>query len=382
MKHRILFVIEDLYPLGAAKQLFGLAKALVDRGDEIHVAVLGQREFEPDQWTETGIEVSFLNADDKTPLHTMRDSLQVVRELRRLIVKWKPGIVHTWCGVAELLGLIAAVNFPFVKRHERFRLISTELFNQPEKRFTRQYFEKKLSRRVERMIVPHESVKQHLVQNGYREPRIKVVPNSLVESGNNQRKSETARIALRERLGIAPDAFVAGTVARLEPRTRIKDLIWATDLLTVIRSDFHFVVIGTGSQRRRLKRFAALTESRTHVHVPGHIENPEEVIAGLDFYWHSHFVEPLPTNLMGAMAKGIPAISVYGTGTEEIVLPQETALAVNFGARDEFARWTKYLIEQTDSARKLTEQGQAFVKEQFPLQVMVDGYLGVYDLTD
>ena len=384
MNQHILFVIENLFPLGAAQQLKVLAEGLVDQGHKIHVAVLGQRSFEPTQWTDSDIEVSFLNGDDKTPLHTMRDGFHVVRELRQLIGSLSPTIVHTWCGAAELLTLIAVENVPLVKPLlnplKRFRLISTELYRQPEKRFVQQFAENRMSGRVERMIVPHESVKQHLVENGYREPRISIVPNAVAcDVPLNRLESKRE---LRRRLGLPESSKVAGTVARLHHRSRLKDLIWATDLLTCVREDFHFFIIGTGTQLKQLNRFASLTESKSHVHFLGHPESPETLVAGLDFYWHSHLNDPLSGNLLSAMAHGIPAISVHGPGTEPVVVHQETGMAVNFGARDEFARWTKYFIEQTDSTKQLALQGKNHVVSEFDKSKMIDGYIRIYDLTD
>jgi glycosyltransferase involved in cell wall biosynthesis len=74
------------------------------------------------------------------------------------------------------------------------------------------------------------------------------------------------------------------------------------------------------------------------------------------------------------MANGVPAISVFGDGTKEIILHQQTAMAVNYGARDEFARWTKFLIEKPDAARQLADQGKAHVREQFSLEQMISAY--------
>ena len=385
MTHRILFVTETLFSLGPAQQLQILTKSLADRGHEIHVAVLGQRLAEPAVWAEAGISIEYLNGDDKTPLHTMRDGFHVVKQLRKLIRKIEPTIVHTWCGPAELLTLLATAEFSWAERIglsplKKFRLISTELFLQPEKRFTRQFVEGRLASRVERMIVPHVSAKNHLVENGYREPRISVIPNATLDEDSQIDRSR-ARREILAKLSLPETTFLAGAVAPLQHRTRLKDLIWATDLLTVIREDFHFVIIGTGTQLKQLKRFAALTESKSHIHFLGRPDSPEQVVAGLDFYWHSHLRDPLSGNLLAAMAQGVPAISVYGPGTEEIVRHQETAFAVNFGARDEFARWTKFMIEKPDEARKLAQQGRSFVRQHFELKAMIESYLGIYDLT-
>lgn len=378
VNQHILFVIENLFSLGAAQQLRVLAEGLVKQGYKIHVAVLGQRSFEPTQWTDLDIEVSFLNGDDKTPLHTMRDGFQVVKELRQLIAKLSPTIVHTWCGNAELLTLIAAVeNIPMTKPLKQFRLISTELYRQPEKRFVQQLAENRMSQRVEQMIVPHDSVKQHLMENGYRESKISIVPNAVAVTTGLERIE--AKRELCRRLGLPESSKLAGTVARLHHRSRLKDLIWATDLLTCIGENFHFVVIGTGTQLKQLKRFASLTESRHHVHFLGQPDQPESLIAGLDFYWHSHLNDPLSGNLLSAMAHQIPAISVLGPGTEPIIQHQTTGMAVNFGARDEFARWTKYFIEKSESAQQLAIQGKNHVASNFDKSKMIDGYIQIYN---
>ena len=399
MSHRILFVTETLFPLGPAEQLLRLSSQLVKRGHQIIVAVLGQRTFEPTQWTDAGIEVHFLNGDDTTPLHNLRDGFFVTRELRTLIRSVAPNIVHSWCGVSELMTLLATENFPLFKPLKKLRLISTELYLQPEKRFIRQVVENRLAQRVERMIVPHVTVKNHLVENGYREPRIDIVPNSFAGSSLSNSEMAAKRTTGRQRilsmLGLPETALLAGTVAPLIHRSRLKDLIFATNLLDCAFSeewfaehkpgaavpDVHLLIIGKGTQQKQLKRFAILTEAKPQVHFLDHPHSPDEIIAGLDFYWHSHLRDPLSGNLMAAMAHGIPAISVFGPGSEEIVRHQETGFAVNFGARDEFARWTKYLIEQQDSGQRLANQGQSFVQANFKESKMIDGYVGVYDLT-
>lgn len=385
MSHRILFTIESLFPLGAAQQLKLLADALVGRGHQVHVAVLGEFDAEPTAWTEMGIDVHFLNCDDSTCLHPLRDGFFVVRELRRLIRATKPDIVHAWCGQANLLTLLATEDWSLartlVKPLQPFRLLCTELFLQPEKGFTQTSVESRLEERVEWMIVPHESVAQHLVENGYRSERIRVVPNAI-SGAEPAVDREHARQKTLARLELPDSTFIAGAVAPLVHRSRLKDLIWATDLLTVIREDFHFAIIGTGSQLRRLKRFAALTEAKSHIHFLGHCELPQQVIAGLDFYWHSHLRDPLPGNLLAAMAAEVPVISVYGEGTKEIIRHQETGFAVNFGARDEFARWTKYLIEKPVAARKLATQGREYAIANFGVEPMVNEYVTIYDDVD
>ena len=72
-------------------------------------------------------------------------------------------------------------------------------------------------------------------------------------------------------------------------------------------------------------------------------------------------------------------VSVAGPGIDEVLVPQTTGLATNFGARDEFARWTKYLIEQPHSAEQLARQGREHAERNFAAAKMVDAYREIYD---
>lgn len=378
MSHRILFVIESLFSLGAAQQLEALAQALANRQYEIQVAVLGNQTTEPTRWTDAGIKINFLNGDDRTGLHPVRDGLPIIHRLRKLIQTFSPEIVHAWCGPAELVTLIATQPFPLGKRLNRFRLISTELYLSSEKQLVRRSAENWMAKRIETLVVPHAAVRNHLTENGYHASRIEIVPNAVFLPDPPINPAQSKRKLLQD-LNLPESTILAGTVASLVHRTRLKDLIWAADLLTCIRPDLHFIVIGNGSQLKRLKRFASLTEAQSHIHFLGQPEFPEPIVASLDVYWHSHLRAPLSGNLLAAMAHRVPVISVLGPGTEDLIRHQETGFAVNFGARDEFARWTKYLIERSDSAEKLAQQGESFAQSNFKASKMVDGYLAIYD---
>ena len=79
------------------------------------------------------------------------------------------------------------------------------------------------------------------------------------------------------------------------------------------------------------------------------------------------------------MAAATPVISVLGNGTSDLIRHQETGFAVNFGARDEFARWTKYLIEQTEPANQLSLQGKCFATNNFSVDALIEAYVVLYE---
>ncbi len=140
----------------------------------------------------------------------------------------------------------------------------------------------------------------------------------------------------------------------------------------------HLVIFGAGHQESRLRRFLSLTEATPFVHFLGTDPHAQSLINGVDFYWHSHLLEPLPSGLLQAMAGKIPVVSVYGPPTADLIVPQTTGLAASLGSRVEFARWTKYLIEQREAAAQLARQGRDHVLTRFPTERMVGEYLQLY----
>ena len=115
------------------------------------------------------------------------------------------------------------------------------------------------------------------------------------------------------------------------------------------------------------------------MHFIGLPEDTTEIIGALDMFWHSHLHKSVPNGMLSAMAAGVPVVSVLGEETESLIVHQTTGLGVNLGARDEFARWTKYLIEQPDAARQLSEQGRSHVQRLSPVDTFVESHIAEYE---
>ena len=381
----ILFTVEHLYPFGDARQLLPLARGLVQQRWNVVIVVLGQPTFDAKPWQEAGVRIFFANGDDQTPLHTTRDALQVVSELRQIIRLVEPDRIHAWCGEAIWLTLLACQSWPMSRPFESFRLSATELQKREPKSFLRNWMESRVSASLELMVAPHHSVVDSVLEAGLSPDRFEVVANAWVrdsfvpleaqalsEVGSVERQE--LRRVVREQYQVPLDAKIAVAIADLIPRHRLKDLIWAADLLLCIREDFYLLLIGKGPQQARLTKFASQTEVGDHVRFLGLPDRPECVLAASDMYWHSHLQHPLPCTLLSAMSMGIPAISVFGPETEAVVRQQETALATNYAARDEFARWAKFLLEQGQASVSLAYQGKRYVEDRFHGAAMVRRY--------
>ncbi len=295
---------------------------------------------------------------------------QAARELARLIHQLNPDQLNCWSAQTAWIATLARHWFsnPEIKRTQ---LIYHESYLSPLRKSIPVWQRRLMDRHLEAIEVSHPSICEELRAEGFRQP-ITLAPAPIVvnefpiQHGDGERTAilpsrQQCRRRLRSQLDLGENTFVAGAVAPLVPRTRLKDLIWATDLLNVFLDNFHLVIWGTGTQYRDLKRFAAQTAAADQIHFLQQGRAGEQELAGLDCFWQAHLLEPGSSTMLKAMAIGVPIIAVAGQGTDEWIRHQQTGFSVNFGARDEFARWTTFIMEQVAAADQMTRQAKRWL---------------------
>ena len=316
------------------------------------------------------IPVHFLGLGQKLKHRTYAAKIQTALRLRKRIGAFEPEIVHAFGQPATLIA--AAV----LLKERKTKLFSSVLSKWQPHTIPIKNLEGYWVNRVDRFVAPHRCLQNELRIFGVSDEKFSIVSNGVLPQDNETSKSnadhrQRGRALLMQQTGLPSTALIAVTAADLLPATRLKDLIWATDLLSCVRNDVHLVIMGKGSQHQNLLNFASCTEAADHIHLVGLPSTALAMISGADVYWNSHLQTPVPSAMLAAMNCGVPVISVYGPETSSVVIHQETGFAVNFGARDEFARWMKFLIEKPDSAQQLARQGQQHVRDLFDSATLV-----------
>lgn len=373
MKRRILFITPSLNLPADSSQLRLLAEGLADRQFDVHIAAICDPVGSPSKIAQTTVH-SLGIGRAQTRRRSPHDAVALAGAIGNLLKSLRPDIVHAWDADARMEIAVASRNFPSAKRIET---ISSA--GMPHSH-VRQMIRNRIAPYESSVVVPHKSLIEHLVDAGCPAEQITVIPPAVADDTGSNRAEAKRR--LTNFLGLPDSTYLATTFAPLQPRFRLKDLIWAADLLTCIREDFHLLIVGRGEQKTRLRKFASQTEAGSHVHLletqPREL-TAGDLFAGSDVYWNSSLHTPLASPMLHSLAAGTPVISVLGDGTSDLIRHQETGFAVNFGARDEFARWTKYLIEQTASANQLSLQGKDCTTDNFPVGAMLEGYTVLYD---
>lgn len=208
---------------------------------------------------------------------------------------------------------------------------------------------------------------------GFRGDRLTLIHNGVAPP----RPTGKAREFRRE-WGIQDAAFVVGTVSRLERRKGLTYLISAISQVRKERPDVVLLVVGTGSKRRQLERFAQDLGVRENVVFTGALRDPTAAIEATDIFALASLQEALGIAILEAMALAKPVVATSVGGIPEAVTHRETGLLVP--PKDDAALASALLELARDPARRREygERGRRRLEAHFTAELMASRTLEVY----
>jgi glycosyltransferase involved in cell wall biosynthesis len=127
------------------------------------------------------------------------------------------------------------------------------------------------------------------------------------------RRLEAAEIAaLRESLGVAPEEYLVGAVARLAHSKGLDNLIEAFRLADLPNA--RLVIFGEGRERARLERLLG-----PHMSMPGFRKNIKDYYHAFDLFVCPSRREPLPLVMLEAFDAGLPIVASTADGCRELI---------------------------------------------------------------
>lgn len=370
MARRILQIIPSLDRAGAEKQLCLLVEDLGRQahndGYDVHVCAL----------TRGGPLAARLEASGAPPTvigKRWKIDPAAFWRLRRHIAYLAPDLVQTWLFAGNSYGRVAA--WQAGVRHT----IASERCVDQWKSWHELAIDRRLARRTSRIVANSEAVRDFYVARGLPAERMVVIPNGVeIPTVWRQTVDAQDRASLLAELKLPPDARLIGAVGRLWPQKRVQDLIWATDILKVIRGDVHLLVVGDGPQRERLERYRRDVDIADRVHLLGHRDDVPRLMAHFDLLWLASGYEGMPNSVLEAMACGVPVVATDVPGTREVVVGGETGYLVPLGDRAALARRANQLLDDEALARRLGAAGRARAETHFGVEAMTRRYLDLY----
>ncbi len=311
------------------------------------------------------------------PIHPLKDFL-ALKKLERIFREQKPGIVHTHSGKAGILGRLAARRAGVPIIIHTIHGPSFGNFQNGLSNFIFRAAEKKAARATDHFIVVADAMKQQYLAAGIGRPEqyTKIFSGFPLETFLAAKND----LELRKKLGLAPDDFVVGKIARLFKLKGHDDLFAIAPGLVQKNPKIKFLLVGGGEWRARFQNLAKTLGLEKHFIFTGLVP-PNEVpkyVGIMDALAHLSLREGLPRALPQALAAGKPVVAYDCDGAREVCIENETGLLVQPGQHSHLAFRIFRLSKDKMLRERLGKHGQQYVRENFAVEKMVDAIYHLY----
>ena len=171
--------------------------------------------------------------------------------------------------------------------------------------------------RADHIVAISAAAQTVLVAAGVSPARIGVVPSGI--DPDEVRAAAARPFGIRTRLGLPRHTPIAVNVAALEPAKDQATLVRAAHAARTLRPDLHWVIAGTGEERRKLEAQIGALDLADRVHLVGQVEQADALIGESDVLVMSSREEGLGSVVLHALALGKPVVATRAGGLPEIV---------------------------------------------------------------
>ncbi len=416
---KVVHVITRLILGGAQENTLITCKLLAQRGHEVTLLTgpaLGPEGELFEQTKGAGHDVIVVDKLRRAinPLYDVPSYFAIKKLLRQL----QPDIVHTHSAKAGILGRFAGYNCilghresggggrgdlkPCVSRllHRPLRTPRNDktgrgrpavvhtihglAFHPYQGKLLNKFYiaiEKATARRTDCFISVADAMTQQALAAGIGRPEQYVTAYSAIEDGDFLGPiSRERRMEFRRKYGIAEDAVVLVTIARLFELKGHDYIIESAKELSKRFANCVWLFVGDGNLSGRYKRLVRELGLAERVRFTGLLP-PREIplaIQSCDILVHCSLREGLARALPQAMLCGRPAVSFDVDGAREVV-NENTGRLIEPKNVEQLIEACAELIEDEKLRKRLGEQGRESVKERFSPETMVDTIEGVYN---
>jgi len=311
------------------------------------------------------------------PVHPLKDIL-ALRRLEQIFRTQKPDIVHTHSGKAGIIGRLAARRAGVPVIIHTIHGPSFGAFQNGLSNFLFTAAERRAAQATDHFIVVADAMTTQYLAAGIGRPRqyTKVFSGFPLEPFLAAKNDP----ALRAKLGLQPDDFVVGTIARLVKLKGHDNLFAVAPELIRRCPQMKFLLVGDGEYRARFENFARSLGLERHFVFTGLVP-PGEVpalVGVMDALVHLSLREGLPRALPQALAAAKPVIAYDCDGAREVCLDNETGFLLRPGDLEGLKSRLLQLANDAPLRGKFGRHGQSFVRQNFSVEGMVDGIYALY----
>jgi len=300
----------------------------------------------------------------------------LVADLTRIFARARPHIVHSrnW-GAIEA---VPAANLARIRGviHSEHGLDIRTVRQQPWRRKVFRRFCFGLADRV-------FAVSQGLRDYYLRQLRIPADQMQVISNGVDTerfRPLPESRTELRQKLGLAEDLFVVGTVGRLDPVKDHRLLLRAAEAALSQGCPVQLIIVGDGPERVNVEgdvQANPLLRDRTLF--AGEARNVAQWLNSFDVFVLPSLAEGMSNTLLEAMATGVAPVASRVGGNPEVIEEGRSGLLFEAGGVTALATHLKRLAENPKWRHELGTSARQRVQTCFSLKAMLENYTQLYE---
>lgn len=363
-KLRLTHVVLSLGAGGTERLVIDLCKGLLDVAD-LQVLCLDELGVWSSELVDAGVPVTRLGREPGF-------DWGLIRRVRTHLAAHQSDVVHCHHYTPYIYGGLGALG-------TRTKVIYTEhgrLTDEPwttKRRIANGIF----GRLPGQFYAVSDNLREHMVDGGMPDHRVKVIYNGIPPL---EIPDSAARLDARARMGIDPEAYVLGTVARLDP---VKDLPTLVEAYARFREQYQernavLAIVGDGDERGALEAAVAKQGLNDSVVFLGHRNDARALLAGFDVYVNCSLTEGVSVTILEAMAAALPVVVTKVGGTPEVIQHEQNGLMV--AARDS-ANLTDAFVRLAGDrglGERLGATARTRIETQFATKTMRKNYLLAY----
>ncbi len=345
---KVLLVTPSL-ACGGPSRLLCLLAAHLPR-DSVRVCVLG----EPSPWCEevrsAGVPLDVLGWRWPTDLRPLL-------RLRTLLARERPDVVHAFSFAAA--GALLAAGLP----PRALWLSARPTPGQPPLAI------RWLLGRCRRVVAFGQAEADAWLRRGALPKKVEAAPPAVAWANGEP----PARLP-----GLGDGARVLVAVGPFHRHKGFREAVWTLDILRCLYDDLHLVLVGTGPDEERVRRFARLIHLESAVHFTGPVAGVGPWLARAEVVWAPALRWGGRQAALDAMAAGRPVVASRLPPLAEVVADAQTGCLVAPADKADLARSTRVLLEDAPLREAMGAAGRARARAHFSPQGMAEAVAGIY----
>ena len=230
---------------------------------------------------------------------------------------------------------------------------------------------KEISQWADAVVFPAEFVRDRFLPIAALDPTHAVIrPQGLYRPSPYRNSKNESKARLITELGLSPTARIVVAAGQGERRKGIDIFCQVAARVIKVMPEVHFVWIGddTSELAQDCHAWVRSVGIADNMHFTGVLEEPDlylRHIAGADLYLMTSREDPYPSVVLDAMEAAVPVIGFADAGGFTELLQVGAGILVPYENREAMATAVNELLERTDHATRMGQEGQRIIDTRF-----------------